>query len=183
MLPVMWVVRVLPPEVFDATAFCRPMMNDSSSTVSGTANGVAQVSVMAPASPNGNISAASSSSGSAYTPCNRCCRAQFTSTAQTAAPLTNARIAPSAFSSSVRLPSTMPSASCEAKPVMCEVYMCSTRKPPALMAPALKASSSPSAVFVDGARWRLVRKRSLRTGLSRVSCLPAATLAPSTATT
>lgn len=65
MLPVMWVVRVLPPEVFDATAFCRPMMNDSSSTVSGTANGVGQVSVMAPASPNGNISAASSSRGSA----------------------------------------------------------------------------------------------------------------------
>ena len=54
-----------PEQYFDPTAFCRPMMKASSSTVSGTAKGVCQVSVIAPIRPNGNSSAASSISGSA----------------------------------------------------------------------------------------------------------------------
>ena len=122
MLPVMWVVRMLPPEVLEATAFCRPMMKDSSSTVAGTAKGVCQVSVMAPINPNGNINPASSSRGKANTLWKWCCRAQLTRMAHTAAPATKARMAPRALSTSVVFPSTVASAICDANPVMCEVY-------------------------------------------------------------
>ena len=63
--PVMWVVRIWDEDILVTVAFCRPMMKDSSSTVSGTAKGVGQLRVMAPTRPNSSMSTDSSSSGSA----------------------------------------------------------------------------------------------------------------------
>ena len=117
---------------------------------------------MAPINPKTSMSADSISRGSAYTLRSWYCCPQLMSMADTAAPQINASNAPNALSSSVRLPSTRPSATWEAKPVMCDVYMCSTRNPPAFTAPALNASSRPRVVLVDGERCRPVRKRSRR---------------------
>ena len=63
--PVMCVVRICEDDILVTVAFCNPMMKDSSSTASGTANGVGQASMAAPSTPKSSISAASSSSGSA----------------------------------------------------------------------------------------------------------------------
>ena len=38
----MWVVRICEADILVTVAFCTPIMNDSSSTVAGTANGVRQ---------------------------------------------------------------------------------------------------------------------------------------------
>ena len=65
MTPVMCVVRIWAEDILVTVAFCKPMMKDSSSTVTGTANGVCQSSVTAPTSPNTSISSATMSSGSA----------------------------------------------------------------------------------------------------------------------
>ena len=99
------------------------------------------------------MSAATSSSGSAKVLCNRRWRAQLTMMAVVAAPLVKASNAPSAASTRAMLPSTRLSASIDRKPVMCEVYSCTTRNPPALTAPALKASSWPSTRLLVTVRW------------------------------
>jgi hypothetical protein len=62
--PVMWVVRICADDILVTRAFCSPMVNASSSTVTGTANGVWRSSV-APTRPNTSSRPASSSSGSA----------------------------------------------------------------------------------------------------------------------
>jgi hypothetical protein len=65
MTPVIWVVRICEDEILLTSAFCKPMVKASTSTVSGTANGVWRLSV-APSSPNTSMSKASTSRGSAY---------------------------------------------------------------------------------------------------------------------
>ncbi|MNU00022.1 hypothetical protein D3C72_2430360 [compost metagenome] len=58
-------MRIWDEDILVTVAFCKPMMKDSSNTVVGTANGVRQLSVMAPTKPNTSMSAATTSKGSA----------------------------------------------------------------------------------------------------------------------
>ena len=95
MTPVMCVVRIWECEILLTSAFCKPMVKASTSTVSGTANGVWRLRV-APIRPNSSSSKASSSSGKAYSLRSRWWRAQFTSTAVVAAPAVNVSSAPTA---------------------------------------------------------------------------------------
>ena len=122
MMPVMCVVRICDDEILLTSAFCSPIVKASTSTVSGTANGVWRFSV-APIRPNTSSSKASASRGSAYSLRTWRWRAQFTITAVTAAPVVKASTVPNAPSTSVMLPSTRLSASMDANPVMCEVYI------------------------------------------------------------
>ena len=122
---------------------------------------------MAPIRPNSSISSASSSSASAKPLRNWWARAQLTKIAVVPAPDKKAHSTPTALSTSAILPSTKLSASNDKNPDMCEVYICTTKKPPALMAPALNASSSPSVRLVAKVRWRPVRWRSSRIAMGR----------------
>ncbi|MNT56706.1 hypothetical protein D3C72_1940290 [compost metagenome] len=118
-------------------AFCSPMMKHSSITVAGT-NSHWCCPRLPPIRPKHSSSPASSASGSAYSLCSRWRRPQLTSTAEHAAPPRNDSSAPTPSSTSAKLPSARLSAMAETTPDICEVYCCTARKPPALMAPATK---------------------------------------------
>ncbi|MNY80026.1 hypothetical protein D3C86_2209070 [compost metagenome] len=67
-MPVMCVVRISALDTLVISAFCRPMMKHSTVTVSGT-NKPSMPANCAPTTPKPSSSKASSSSGSAYSPC------------------------------------------------------------------------------------------------------------------
>ena len=152
----MWVVRIWDDEILLTSAFCSPMVKASTSSVRGTVNGACWLRV-APIRPNSSSSTASTSKGNAYSLRDQLWRDQFTMTAVNAAPAVNASSAPVAASTSCMLPSTRLSDSMEAKPVMWDAYMLMSKKPPALMAPALNASMLPSCRLVAAVRCCPVR--------------------------
>ena len=162
-MPVMWVVRISSRDSLEITAFCKPMMKHSSSTVSGT-NKPCTRARRAPSRPKHSSNAASSSSGPAYSLCNWWRRAKLTISAEVAAPATNASSAPSPAATSTGLPNARSSAMAETMPVMCEVYCCTAKKPPALMAPATNASARPNWRLLAWLRWRPVRRRAKSSG-------------------
>ncbi|MNN22244.1 hypothetical protein D3C81_1355950 [compost metagenome] len=137
-MPVTCVVRISAFDNLVTRAFCKPMMKQSTMTVAGT-NSHSWCSRLLPSRPKHTSSVASSMSGNAYSLCRRSRRPQLTRTAEHAAPARNDSRAPRPSSISQRLPRARLSAMADTTPDMCEVYWCTARKPPALVAPAIKA--------------------------------------------
>ncbi|MNN41674.1 hypothetical protein D3C81_1558070 [compost metagenome] len=118
-------------------------MKHSSITVSGTKNPGTSIN-RAPSTPKQSSRKASSSSGRANWPCNRRRREKLISRVEVIAPATNDSRPPNPPRARSMVPTARLSATEERMPVMCEVYCCTARKPPALAAPAMKARHSPN---------------------------------------
>ena len=137
-MPVTWVVRISARDSLVIMAFCKPMTKHSSETVIG-ANSHLCDCMLPPSMPKHTSNIASRTSGKAYSLRKFRCRAQLIIIAEVAAPPTNDISAPTAASMRANSPMAIWSAMDETMPDICEVYCATARKPPAFVAPAIKA--------------------------------------------
>ena len=120
-IPVTCVVRISACEIFVMIAFCKPMVKQSRSTVTGS-NSQRSISRWPPSRPKASSNIASSINGRAYSLCKRRRRAQLTRAAVVAAPATKAaRDATPEANASIPPKATL-SAIAETIPDMCDVY-------------------------------------------------------------